>query len=132
MVAIVNTPVMLQRLAALLMLLAITFSSAETVMGLLRDGAVHHESNATAAVHAVADHGDHGHEDAAQVGAEHEHGPEHEHGTPSDHCTHQHGTVTAVRPPAISFDDSASPQVFLDPALLRDRCNEPSFRPPQA
>lgn len=121
-----NSEIVLHRLAALLMLLTITFSSAETVVGLLRDGAVHHESSAEAATHALMAQGEHGHEDGAQ------HGPNHEHGTPADHCTHQHGPVFSPRSPVFVVLSHTVPVVFLEPSLWLDHLDEPSFRPPQA
>ena len=112
--------------AALLMLFTIAFSQTETVMGLLRDGVVHHESAAAAAVHALAAEGEHGHEDGAP------HGPNHEHGTPADHCTHQHGNLFTPRSPDLAILGYTIPQVFIEPSLLFDRFSEPAFHPPQA
>jgi hypothetical protein len=79
----------MRRLIALCLLLLTTSSNLEAVVGLLRDGRVHHEDLATATQHANAD-GEHGHEDASAP-AGHRHGRSHEHGTSSDHCTHHHG-----------------------------------------
>lgn len=116
---------MFRRLAAVLMLLAVTFSSAETVIGELRDGEVHHESTVEAAAHAHGSHNEHGHEDGSS------HGPDHQHGTSSDHCTHQHGEqlnevrIILVGPP----DASVS---FAHPSLFSDRVIEPFPRPPRA
>jgi len=62
-------------------------SIGEAATGVLRDGLVHHESSADAAVHQETSRGDHGHEDR-RAGAEH--GSEHQHGTSGDHCTHAH------------------------------------------
>ena len=108
------------------MLLAITFSSAETVMGLLRDGSVHHETMASAASHSVLTGGEHGHEDGVP------HGTEHQHGTPADHCTHQHGTFFTPRPLGLGMLVYSLPEAFLEPPFWLDRFSEPSFRPPQA
>lgn len=79
---------------SLALLVAFTASSLETVAGLVRDGEVHHETTASAAVHGTSSSGEHGHE-AVDDGGTHEHGPEHEHGTGSDHCTHTHGNALA-------------------------------------
>jgi hypothetical protein len=88
-----------RRLIALVLLLAVSGSAAESLVGQLRDGEVHHETSVAAASHASHARGDHGHEDAGAPS--HEHGGEHQHGTNADHCTHQHGT--AVVTPAFIF-----------------------------
>jgi hypothetical protein len=62
-------------------------SLGEAATGVLRDGSVHHESSADAAIHQETSRGDHGHEDP---GAGAEHGSGHQHGTSGDHCTHTH------------------------------------------
>lgn len=108
------------------MLLTVTFSDAETVMGLLRDGSIHHESTASAATHASFSGGEHGHEDGLP------HGTEHQHGTPADHCTHQHGPLFTPRPLGLAILSYTLPESFLEPSLWLDRFSEPSFRPPQA
>ncbi|MEX2584426.1 MAG: hypothetical protein WD766_14245 [Gemmatimonadota bacterium] len=117
---------MLRRFAALLMLLIVTFSNVETVTGVIRDGTVHHESAAAAAGHAAQAKGEHGHEDGAP------HGPQHEHGTQSDHCMHQHGNLLTPRAPTFAIVTHTIPQSFLEPLLWLERFTEPSFRPPQA
>ena len=117
---------MLKRLAAVLMLFTVAFSNAETVMGVLRDGTVHHESNAVAAAHALAHTGEHGHEDQAP------HGPKHEHGTPADHCTHQHGAQVTQRAPELALLEHTFSTGFLEPLLWQDRFSEPFSPPPQA
>ena len=117
---------MLRNLAALLMLLTTTFSQAEAVVGVLRDGAVHHESAGAAALHAVAGQGEHGHEDGVP------HGPNHEHGTSADHCTHQHGNLFTPGSPDLAIRGYTIPQVFVEPPLWFDHFSEPAFHPPQA
>lgn len=122
-----DTEIVFRRLVAFFMLLAVTFSYGETVTGMLRDGAVHHEeSAATAALHAIAAQGEHGHEDGSS------HGPGHEHGTPADHCTHQHGTEFGPRSPGLAVFSCTIPDIFLEPSLRLDHPYEPSFRPPRA
>lgn len=79
----------MRRAIAFFLLLLITASNAEALVGMLRDGKVHHEDLAAATLHANAD-GEHGHEDTSAP-AGHRHGRGHEHGTSSDHCTHHHG-----------------------------------------
>lgn len=88
----------MRRLIALLLLIVGTAFNMEAVTGLLRDGAVHHEDPAAAAVHADAAAGEHGHEDAS--GPSGNQSEDHEHGTSSDHCTHQHGIALV---PTIAF-----------------------------
>lgn len=117
---------MYRRLIAAFMLLAVTLSSAEAVIGELRDGVVHHESLVEATAH---DHGRDG-EGSHEHGSPH--GPDHQHGTSSDHCTHQHGEqlngaeVLLVAGPLDAFVS------FLEPSFLLDRVIEPSLRPPRA
>ena len=72
---------------ALAILLAYMASAAEAVVGVVRDGAVHHESTLAAAVHRAEHLEDHGYQHV-----EHEaQGSDHGHGTSADHCTHVHG-----------------------------------------
>lgn len=119
---------MLRRLLSLLLLMTVFAYMAEPVLGVLRDGEVHHESGAVAAVH-QGQHGvEHGHEDGP---LSHEHGPDHQHGTSADHCTHHHGaTLTATFTLAVSSARQA--------ALLPDaphhalRFLSAPFRPPRA
>ena len=127
-----DAEIVFYRLMALVMLLTLAFSNVETVLGVLRDGEVHHESSASAAAHALQAQGEHGHEDGRTQGTEHEHGPQHEHGTTADHCTHQHGNLTTSRAPALALLAFTIPDLFFEPSLWLDRFSEPSFRPPQA
>ena len=71
-------------LVALILLVGYGMTMAESVLGDVRDGAVHHESAIEAMAHTGSGQGEHGHEDVG------EHGPEHQHGTAVDHCTHTH------------------------------------------
>ena len=67
-------------------------SSLEPIYGMLRDGTVHHESEASALSHQTSTQVEHGHEDPGlAAGEDHPHGSRHQHGTGSDHCTHAHG-----------------------------------------
>lgn len=87
-------PHVIRRLVAVLALVATSNSATESVLGALRDGAVHHESGAAAAIHRAARaDGRHGHEDLAPRP---DHQQTHQHGTAADHCTHQHGTAMIV------------------------------------
>ena len=114
----------LRPLMALALLASFATSSLEAVAGLVRDGEVHHESTATAAVHAVESTGEHGHE-GAQEGFGEEHGPDHEHGTGSDHCTHAHGNALAPTPAAPAW---AGPGVVIPTPPSRVPPG-PDFRP---
>ena len=117
---------MARRLIALLMLVTVAGSSVESVVGQLRDGAIHHESISDAAAHASVSHGEHGHEDESS------HGPDHQHGTPTDHCTHQHGTPLRAPRVVLSLILRPISYSFVEPFVWSDRFSEPSFRPPQA
>jgi len=124
----------MRRPLAILVLLALYASLFEVGVGLARDGAVHHESTATAVSHATQDQdqqGEHGHEaDDEAPGTEH--GPDHEHGTSSDHCTHAHGAaLTASTAPALVSVElpDFTPTVSSTPS---DRPSVPLWHPPRA
>lgn len=120
---------MLRRLTSLLMLLTLTYSSAESVVGVLRDGDVHHESMARAATHAMTSASEHVHA-SSEEGAPDD--SQHEHGTGADHCTHQHGAPLIA--PTISFVAFAVLQHTppSEPVTLIDRVTDPLKPPPQA
>lgn len=117
-------------LMALVLLVSFATSSLEAVSGVVRDGEVHHETAATAAVHAMQSAGEHGHE-SAQEGLDQEHGSDHQHGTGSDHCTHTHGTPLTPSPTA--FACVAPGVVITAPAsrLPTGPAFQPLLRPPQ-
>ncbi len=121
----------MRRLLALVLLLVTAASALESVRGELRDGAVHHESAATAAFHALDAQGDHGHEDGSLPGS-HRHSRGHEHGTNSDHCTHQHGPamLTAAEEPLFTCL-TREPTVAVA-AFFPDRTPVRLFHPPRA
>jgi len=119
----------IRRAFALAILLGYSASTAEAVVGVLRDGVVHHESEVAAVSHQETHLGDHGHEDP---GAGAEHGPDHRHGTSSDHCTHVHGLglpsgCDLVE--AVTRDEAIVESVPLTPAGTSLRSQ---FRPPKA
>lgn len=120
--------VTLQRLTSLLLLLAVFAYSAEAVLGVLRDGEVHHESAVAAAGHGEQRGGDHGHEDGP---LSHPHGPGHQHGTSLDHCTHQH-TATVAHAIAFDFPPATAAELPHDSPHLLDRTLSAPFHPPQA
>ena len=118
-----------RRWFALFLTFALTVSFVEPVLGELRDGEIHHESDAAAALHAAQADGEHGHEDAGTPA--HPHGGEHQHGTGTDHCTHQHGvaaptTVGFALVPTTLIQHATHPQVRFrwTPSRL--------FQPPRA
>ena len=120
---------MLRRLIAFALVLAVSAMQAESVLGALRDGQVHHESGAQALSHAQSSQGDHGHEDGP---LSHQHGGLHQHGTAADHCTHQHGTAVpaaalALQYPAVHYIAPLTSQ----PAPAGDTLAAP-FHPPRA
>lgn len=124
----------LRRLVALVMLLALTASALESVLGVLRDGEVHHESRAAAAVHDFHASGDHGHEDRSASGhpdGSHPHGPGHHHGTAADHCTHHHGTPL---PASVAFHliGRTLPLPSFESQVRTDGLSTSLFRPPRA
>ena len=119
-----------RRLVAFLMLLAVFGSSVESLLGALRDGQVHHETAATAAAHALKAQGDHGHEDAGSL-PDHPDGGRHEHGTSADHCTHQHGTaLPAVF--AFSLPVGTLSDPLPEPPVHTGRLARALFHPPRA
>jgi hypothetical protein len=103
----------MRQFVALCLLLLTTLSNLETVTGLLRDGAVHHEDAVAASAHADFG-GEHGHEDASSP-SEHRHNEDHEHGTSSDHCTHHHGIALV---PSLSFLILGTEVVIHSPEAL--------------
>lgn len=110
----------MRRLLALTLLILTSASSMEAVVGVMRDGEVHHENAALAASHAQESAGDHGHEDAA-TSTEHDHDEGHDHGTASDHCTHTHDAalLTSSPPPLdimtveVHVTESALPRAIV-------------------
>ena len=119
----------LRRFIALALLVGYLASSAEAVLGVVRDGSVHHESTAAAAIHQGEHDGEHGHEDPG-VGAEHD--AEHQHGTSSDHCTHAHGMslpAFCALPVQVPLATAAEP---TPPLLETGVYAAVHFRPPKA
>ena len=106
-----------------LLILAPAFA-VEPVYGVVRDGAVHHESAATAATHRDAGPQDrHGHEDPV---------PTHQHGTPADHCTHAHGVACMETPAALSFGSVLSRFHRRDAVVHQGGPALDAFHPPRA
>jgi len=118
-------------LIAFALLLGYATSSAEVVLGEVRDGEVHHESTAAALDHtqAASAQGEHGHEDEGQHP---EHGPEHEHGTSGDHCTHSHSV--SLLGDQVAFRFIACTQTIAAPLATTRSDGTPGslFRPPRA
>ncbi len=117
---------MLRTATALLLALTFTYSAAESVLGAVRDGAVHHESDAVAIGHQIEGRSDHGQEDSAPPGADHRHGGA------SDHCTHVHGVslgTSSVRVQQITPEQSAPS--LVEPTIHAGHTSEAPFRPPR-
>lgn len=115
----------LKRAVAFCLIMSLPATAEESVLGSLRDGAVHHETNAIAAAHQLqGPQSGHGQEDRM---------PAHEHGTASDHCTHAHSVS-----PAISLGDRLPPvpaSLMLVPngsKLPTNRSLAAVFHPPRA
>ena len=120
----------MRRLIALTLLILTSASSMEAVVGVVRDGEVHHENAAVAAAHAEASSGDHGHEDATRSG-EHRHGEDHEHGTSTDHCTHVHSVALLTSsPPPLAVE--LTEIFFTERAFPRETVSEGFAQPPRA
>ena len=121
----------IRRVVAGTLLLITAAYSYESVYGAVHDGAVHHESEASAAIHQThGPNGEHGHEDGAPP-AQHHHGPHHQHGTASDHCTHIHGLgVTSSF--ELSFVCTFTTQHETSPILRTAISFTDEFRPPKA
>lgn len=117
-----------RRLLAFVVLFGYGATVAEAAFGAARDGRVHHESTAAAAIHEVSTHGEHGHEDP---GAGAEHGPRHQHGTSGDHCTHVHG---AAVPALCDFVLISGNEVAIEetPPTLVGARSSTHFHPPKA
>jgi hypothetical protein len=126
--------VILRRFVALILLLVVSAFQAETGIGAMRDGDVHHESLVAAMSHQPSG-GFHGHEDA-QV---RDNGPDdprspggpHHHGTTGDHCTHQH-IAGLTAPFVISFSNTLSFQAIRSGPDHFDRVPRTLFHPPRA
>lgn len=121
----------LRRWTAFILLLGVAVFSVEPGIGALRDGDVHHESGAVAAVHAVLGHFDQAHHNddapptrSAPVGG-------HRHGTLNDHCTHQHSVVPAAAL-AVAPDPLPERQPLSVPPVHPAGSSADFFHPPRA
>lgn len=119
----------MRRLLALTLLILTTASSVEAVVGVMRDGQVHHENPVVAAAHAQQYAGDHGHEDGAA--GENRHGERHDHGTAGDHCTHSHGpAVLTSAAPLVGTE--AVDEIQTESAFPRSIVSDGLAHPPRA
>jgi hypothetical protein len=122
------------KLTALAMLLATGFAALEPVVGLLRDGELHHEAVAEAAQHASRQAGvptgEHGHEPSSDT-PDHPHGPGHQHGTSADHCTHVH-SVALFAGFALEICAVESTFSFAEATLRTKAVSADLTRPPKA
>lgn len=125
---------------SLVLLAAVMVSAVEPVVGLARDGAVHHETAAEAATHNGLANADHAHEtdDAAETDVEQTEAPlpsdsdeRHEHGSNADHCTHMHGIACPALP---VFEHFSTVTWLEDPGTRPVRSHLPtsSTPPPNA
>ena len=116
---------MLRRLIALIVLLAVTVSTAETVYGVARDSSLHQDGVAAvvsvAAAAAVHDHADPPTD-----------GPEKRRSSSHDHCTHQHGTPLVAPRFIFAVVSPSLYRSFPEPTPWAERGPEPLFHPPQA
>lgn len=113
-----------RRAIAIALLILTPASAAEAVFGMLRDGAVHHESAvAAAASRDAGPQSGHGREDSA---------PTHQRGTPADHCTHEHGTATVSPVFSFSFSTSVSAHRLTACTIHPSRILLEEFEPPRA
>lgn len=116
---------------ALVLLLSFQATSLEAVVGLARDGEVHHESASEAIAHSAGTTGEHGHETASET-PDQDHGPDHQHGTGADHCTHAHGAAL-LSPTAVALvDDEVRIPPVASQATPSDYRAPPLFHPPRA
>lgn len=120
----------MRRLLALTLLILTSVSSMEAVVGVMRDGEVHHENTLVAAAHAQVAGGDHGHEDATPSG-EHRHGEGHDHGTAGDHCTHGHGPAILISTPPLRLTEGVD-ECYTESALPRAIVSDGFAHPPRA
>lgn len=106
-----SAPHVARTLARLTIIVFTLGSNVEPVLGLVRDGGVHHESPVAAVAHQAAG-GDHGHEDVSGPTTDPQHDLPHQHGTAADHCTHAHGAglptsiVVAFAAPTVGVEDA--------------------------
>lgn len=122
-----------QRLVSFLILLTLFWARAESGFGVLRDGAVHHEGVAAAAVHHELLHlrGDHGHERLSSPSDSHGL-PGHSHGSPMDHCTHHHDPGVLTAPVACTDSVRTAPTVPGNPTIPVNQSLQVPTEPPRA
>lgn len=109
---------MWRRLIAGLTILLGALANAETLIGTVRDGDVHHETVATALAHKSLAPGIHDHPDtpgSSDGGS----GPGHQHGTAADHCTHHHGAALPSPGLLLGGRDAGVRPQSLDPDSQR-------------
>lgn len=122
---------MLRRLVAVVALVLSVGSFIEPPLGLLRDGAIHHEGLTEALAHSDTSPGEHGHEDAGVPAGNHDHQGQHKHGTPADHCTHVHGVALAASY-TLQFLSGSVEYEFDQQAVIRSTSSKTFLRPPIA
>ena len=98
---------------------------AESALGAVHDGAVHHESDVTAIEHQLQGKSDHGPEQAPQGGSEHRHGGA------TDHCTHQHCVPLISSAVRVQLATEQFVRSLVDPTVLAAHTAEAPFHPPR-
>ena len=112
------------RRISFVILAAITVFTLEPVMGVVRDGAVHHETSARAAAHSFLAGAGHAHGTIESDRAD-DSGQRHEHGSSADHCSHAHGLALVgtfvfeigTTETLLSFDEAARNPMHTPTAL---------------
>ena len=119
-----------RRAFALVLLAAIMGFTVEPVVGVVRDGDVHHETAAEAAAHSGLASADHAHEQTDSRSSEHTDGS-HEHGSSADHCSHAHGPALLG---AFAFEIATTQKLFSFDEPVRIRMSTPTAltHPPRA
>jgi len=118
------------KITALAMLLATGFAALEPVIGLLRDGEVHHETVAEAALHAAGHTGDHGHGQSSET-PDRPRVPGQQHSTSPDHCTHHVHSAALFGAFAFEICAAESTFSFAEATLHTEAVSADLTRPPR-
>ena len=120
----------MRRIVAMTLLLSFYATSVEAVVGVVRDGTVHHETASEAMRHAESGPPEHGHEVETDAPGS-EHGKDHQHGTGADHCTHAHGTAVLITAPRSSVQTEDVVNLIEVVASIADHHEPPLTHPPR-
>ena len=116
---------MLRRATALLLALLFAYSTAESALGAVRDGATHHESDVAAVAHQIEGKSDHGQEGSRPQGTEHRHGGA------TDHCTHQHSVPLTAASVRVQMASEQFVATLAEPTVRAAHTMEAPFHPPR-